>query len=440
VVSRTSSPQQPLVARTASPQHPVGASSHARGDDDFQSETPSERDLLRARMAAAPIAVAIKPPLPEPVPVPPGQIPVAPESGLVIRKRTPSSGPLASQQLPLVTSQGSSQPMPIPASQGSSLPQTLPVGSSPAQPVPLGSSPAQALPTASVEQLPASDTGLTIRKKTPSTGPVSTIEPASQSGRVQKIEPVTPSGRIPTASMPSVTLRSLGDDLDELALAPSSTAAPLAIPAVEGVAMPDLEVPADPSAPSGPTSVDREPLSEVPKPARAATITGQPLQEPKAPAQGAARAATELPPALADGAVPVALRGKLRYAVLGATLTSAGIQAQREDGTQRLVEWESIVGIIARRLPSEAPYEGTTFVDLVSTTGSTLRILPWTTIAGAPVYGEGEERARVFVQLVAAHCLDAKLDSWTKVFADGAGHAAQLPNAKLLGEHDERLA
>jgi hypothetical protein len=39
-----------------------------------------------------------------------------------------------------------------------------------------------------------------------------------------------------------------------------------------------------------------------------------------------------------------------------------------------------------------------------------------------------------------AHCLDAKLDSWTKVFADGGGHAAQLANSKLLTAHDDRLA
>ena len=126
--------------------------------------------------------------------------------------------------------------------------------------------------------------------------------------------------------------------------------------------------------------------------------------------------------------------------MISAKLTSAGIQAHREDGSQKLVEWESIVGIIARRLPNDAPYDGTTFVDLVSIAGSTLRIMPWTEVTGAPLYGAGEERARAFVQLVAAHCLDAKLDSWTKVFSDGAGHAAQLPNIKTLAAHDERLA
>jgi hypothetical protein len=76
----------------------------------------------------------------------------------------------------------------------------------------------------------------------------------------------------------------------------------------------------------------------------------------------------------------------------------------------------------------------------VSVSGATLRILPWTQITGAPIHGEGEERARGLVQLIAAHCLDAKLDRWTKVFADGTGHAAQLQTVKMLAAHDERLA
>jgi hypothetical protein len=407
-VSRTSSPQQPLVARTVSPQDVRTKSSQPRlGDDEFHTESPSERDLLRARMAAAPVAVAIKPPLPEPVPVPPDQIPVAPESGLVIRKRSQSQGPLASSsQGPLAAAQPTAQQPPLAASPA---PLQLPLGSTPAQPVPRGSTPSQPM-LGSSEQIPiAPDTGLTIRKKTLSSDPISTIEPASQSGRVQKIEPVTPSGRIPTASMPSVALRSLSDDIDQLEPAQIGSASPLAIPSVDDEAAASLA------------------LTEEPAKPRRATIHGQP-NEAKVPAK------------VEDNTIPLPLRGKLRYAVVNATLTSAGIQALREDGTKQLVEWETIVGIIARRLPTEAPYNGSTFVDLVSVAGATLRILPWTAIAGAPVYGEDAERARVFVQLVAAHCLDAKLDRWTKVFADGASNAAQLANSTLLAEHDDRLA
>ena len=129
----------------------------------------------------------------------------------------------------------------------------------------------------------------------------------------------------------------------------------------------------------------------------------------------------------------------LNYAVATATLTRMGISAQREDGTHKQVAWDSVIGVIARRLPTEAPYDGSTFVDVVSAAGATLRFLPWTQIDGAPILGEGEERARAFVQLVAARCLDAKLDSYTKVFADGGGRAAQLPSAKTLAAHDEKL-
>jgi hypothetical protein len=82
-------------------------------------------------------------------------------------------------------------------------------------------------------------------------------------------------------------------------------------------------------------------------------------------------------------------------------------------------------------------------VDLVSTTGSTLRILPWTELTGEALLG-GEsnpvERARAFVQLVATRCPGAKLDAATRTFLGSRGLAAQLPDAALLAQHDERLS
>ena len=38
----------------------------------------------------------------------------------------------------------------------------------------------------------------------------------------------------------------------------------------------------------------------------------------------------------------------------------------------------TVIGIIARRLPKEPPFDSTTIVDIVSTAGSTLRVVPWT--------------------------------------------------------------
>lgn len=295
-IARTASPQQPIVARTASPQPQLartqspsaaGRTRSAQGSEppvdqgtplDLPSRAHSSASGpidIAARLGAAPLSVAIKPPLPEAVPVPPDQIPVAPESGLVIRKRTQSAAPLSAEQIPV-----------------------------------------------------APETGLAIRKKAPSSAPAP---------------------RVPASSG----------------------------------AMPPLDKPAEDAANASPA---------------------------------------------------------LNYAVATATLTRLGISAQREDGTHKQVAWDSVVGVIARRLPTEAPYHGETFVDVVSSAGATLRFLPWTQIDGVPILGEGEERARAFVQLVAARCLDAKLDSWTKVFADGGGRAAQLPSAKTLAAHDEKLA
>jgi hypothetical protein len=78
--------------------------------------------------------------------------------------------------------------------------------------------------------------------------------------------------------------------------------------------------------------------------------------------------------------------------------------------------WRDVVGVVARRLPSA--YEGATFVDIVSTAGSTLRILPWTRVTGEPIDGDGERRARELVELVTSRCPDARLDPATRAFIE----------------------
>ncbi|HEY5934149.1 MAG TPA: hypothetical protein VIU61_05935 [Kofleriaceae bacterium] len=136
-------------------------------------------------------------------------------------------------------------------------------------------------------------------------------------------------------------------------------------------------------------------------------------------------------------AFPERVKGKLRFAALTAELTRGGVDARREDGTALLVIWRDVVGVVARRLPPDL--EGDTFVDLVSTAGSTIRITPWTRLTGEPMEGEGEVRARSVVNLVLAQCAAVKLDRATREFVDGKP-AAQLPDAAMLAQHDDRLA
>lgn len=137
--------------------------------------------------------------------------------------------------------------------------------------------------------------------------------------------------------------------------------------------------------------------------------------------------------------LPDYIRGKIKFAVLTAELASAGIKARREDGLEKLVKWDEVVGIVARRLPADKPFEGATVVDLLSSAGATLRIVPWTKLDGHPFEAKAVERARSFVNVVAAMALDAKLDAATKTFANGDGDAAQLPNVAALATYDSKV-
>ena len=152
---------------------------------------------------------------------------------------------------------------------------------------------------------------------------------------------------------------------------------------------------------------------------------------------------TPIPPAAALPTCPAALERKLHYAAAAVTFTTHGLDGQREDGSAKRVAWADVVGVVARRLPAEPPFDGLTFVDLVSLAGATLRVLPWTSVGGEltlPANADGAERARAFVQLIAARCPSARLDSATRTFLGGRGSAAQLASTEMLAQHDARLA
>jgi len=135
-------------------------------------------------------------------------------------------------------------------------------------------------------------------------------------------------------------------------------------------------------------------------------------------------------------AAPDHLRNRISYVALTAEMTSGGVDARREDGSSRLVLWRDVVGVVARRMPPEL--DGTAFVDIISTAGSTLRIVPWTRLTGAPIE-DGDARPRGIVERVVAMCPGARLDPATRQFLD-TGEAAQLPDLETLQAHDTHLA
>jgi hypothetical protein len=135
--------------------------------------------------------------------------------------------------------------------------------------------------------------------------------------------------------------------------------------------------------------------------------------------------------------IPEHLRNRLQYVALTAEMTGGGIDARREDGISRLVLWRDVVGVVARRMPPI--YDGAAFVDIVSTAGSTLRIVSWTRLTGDLVEADADARPRAVVEHVVARCPTARLDPATRQFLD-SGEPAQLPDLDTLRAHDARLA
>lgn len=130
----------------------------------------------------------------------------------------------------------------------------------------------------------------------------------------------------------------------------------------------------------------------------------------------------------------------LRYAANTVVLSHVGVEAHLDDGRVRVVPWREVVGVVARRLPAQAPYGGETFVDLVSTAGSTVRFLPKTILVGELDADGDAEKARAVVRLVTLHAPTAQLDQATRQFLASHDPAAQLPDAETLAAHDAMLA
>jgi hypothetical protein len=138
-------------------------------------------------------------------------------------------------------------------------------------------------------------------------------------------------------------------------------------------------------------------------------------------------------------AMPDIYKGKIQFSIVSSESTVAGIDARREDGSSVLVMWRDVVGLVARRLPPEL--DGHPFVDIVSTAGMTLRLLPWSKLIGEHLEGDPEARMRAFLDIVVPRCPEVKLDRATQAFLDDATkRPAQLPSLALLAKHDQALA
>ena len=369
------SSQQPFVARTTSPGIADSSRPKSSSQQPFVARTTSPQQPFVAR-TTSPSGIA------DPSRT---KAPSHPPIDPVARARTSSSGPID-----LAARLSASVPNPLEGA------PNLAVSIRPPLPTP------EPVPPDQIPVDPAA--GLTIRKRTASAAPHSELTLAPVTG--------TPVTGTPVTGMPIASAPALPDD----AFAPPVASRPSA------------------AAPSEKSS-DEDSMPRI-------TVDGlENLAEAITSASklGEAAPVADTPPAAKTHELPEYIRGKLKFAVLTAELASAGIKARREDGLDKLVKWDDVVGIVARRLPPEKPFEGATVVDLLSRAGATLRIVPWTKLDGHPFESKAVERARSFVNVVAAMALEAKLDSATKLFANGDGDAAQLPNVAALATHDSKV-
>ena len=206
------------------------------------------------------------------------------------------------------------------------------------------------------------------------------------------------------------------------------------VPIIPVTKQPPLERPAVAAALPRAVATTRVPLPLDTPP------EGSPAVKPRAQTRPPYVSRTQTPTrppelrALAD-----VFKGKVKFAMVTGDVTMGGIDARREDGKSVLVMWRDVVGIVVRRLPPEL--DGHPFIDIVSTAGMTLRVLPWSKLTGEHFEGDGDTRVRSFMQIVTKRCTEARIDRATQSFLDDdTKRPAQLPSLDLLAKHDTALA
>lgn len=407
-------------ARTEDTRSKTNPGSFARVED-TRTKSPTQQPLIARTTSPSGIADPTRTKSPSQPPFDP-----------VTRSRTSSSGPIdmsarLNASMPNVFEQAVAHGSPLEVSIRPPLPSRDPV---PADQIPIDPS-----------------AGLTIRKRTSSSAPLSENQlPPVPEVRIRKS-----SSAVEPLPLPPPRLEALTDaafsppaESESPTRARRSSAAPRE-PASNDDSMPQIAIEglddlaqalkAASELPAPTTSVVVLPAATS---ALAAALPVEARDAIAAPTTGAIPmpiAATKSEP----HALPDYVRGKIKFAALTVELASGGLKARREDGLEKLVEWGDIVGVVARRLPADKPFESATVVDLISTAGATVRIVPWTRIEGHKFERSPVERARSFVNVVAAMALEAKLDSATKKFAEGTANATQLPDIAALANYDDKL-
>lgn len=143
------------------------------------------------------------------------------------------------------------------------------------------------------------------------------------------------------------------------------------------------------------------------------------------------------------GAAPVDVgRTALRFVVDRGTIEPGGLTVRTVDGDDRAVAWSEIAVVVVRRLPPDPPFSKLLLIDLATTTGPPIRLLPasrvdWRQLPGGAA-ATARDNVRRLIALVRSENSSVTVETASQDFVDSGAEPSIFGSMRQFAEYDAR--
>jgi hypothetical protein len=143
------------------------------------------------------------------------------------------------------------------------------------------------------------------------------------------------------------------------------------------------------------------------------------------------------------GAAPVDVgRTALRFVVDRGSIGADGLTVRTVDGEDRSVGWAELAVVVVRRLPPDPPFSKLLLIDLATTTGPPIRLLPssrldWRQLPGGAAT-TARDNVRALIGLVKSRNPAVTVEAASEGFVDSGAEPSIFGSMRQFAEYDAR--
>jgi hypothetical protein len=143
------------------------------------------------------------------------------------------------------------------------------------------------------------------------------------------------------------------------------------------------------------------------------------------------------------GSAPVDVgRTALRFVVDRGRIDPGGLTVKTIDGAERTVAWSDFAVVVVRRLPPDPPFSKLLLIDLATTSGPPIRLLPssridWRQLPGGAA-ATARDNARSLIALIRSENSSVSVEPASQGFVDTGAEPSIFGSMRQFAEYDAR--